>query len=170
MELTYFSGPYSNSPFSLQLPRQILLGDELGRVKRTGFLPIIFSAYLVDLSVDTTVLWQFKHCNIRTSWNRLRVFIKDIWKPHVKDVGEPVQIKMWVQTFTILCLTQKSEELDCRTVHILVLGPFHPFECRRRGGAWGWNYLCYEACEWQKQVGGIYSILLVRGAVQTYRS
>jgi hypothetical protein len=49
--------------------------DELGWVRRTEFLPIIFSAYLVDLSVDTTVLWQLKYCNIRTSWNRLRAFI-----------------------------------------------------------------------------------------------
>lgn len=39
-------------------------------------MPIIFSAYLVDLSVDTTVLWQLKPGNIRTSWNRLRAFIK----------------------------------------------------------------------------------------------
>lgn len=92
--------------FSLQLPRQILLVDELDRVK-TGFLPIIFSAYLVDLSVDTTVLWQLKQCTIRTSWNRLRAFIKAIWKPHGGDVGEPVQIGKWRQTFAILCLKLK---------------------------------------------------------------
>lgn len=103
--------------FSLQLPRQILLVDELGQVKRTGFLPIIFSAYLVDLSLDTTVLWQLKHCNIRTSWNRLRAFIKAIWKPHVGDVGEPVQIRKWMQTFAILCSKLKSSGvLGCRTV------------------------------------------------------
>lgn len=73
--LADFSGLCCTYLFSLQFPRQILPVDELGRVRRTGFLPIIFSAYLADLSVDTTVLWQFKRCNIRTSWNRLRAFI-----------------------------------------------------------------------------------------------
>lgn len=84
--LAYFSGLYSTYLFFLRLPRQILLVDELGRVKRTGWLPTIFSAYLVDLSVDTTELWQLKHCNIRTSWNRLQAFMKATWKPHGADV------------------------------------------------------------------------------------
>lgn len=142
--LAYFSRPYPTYLFSLQLPRQILLVDELGWVKRTGFLPIIFSAYLVDLSVDTTVLWQLKHCNIRTSWNRLEAFIKAIWKPHVGDVGEPVQIRKWMQTFAILCSKLKSSgALGCRT----------EFGDHRLMGSWRWRSLCLGTGGWPK-LGG----------------
>lgn len=147
--LAYFSHLYPTYLFSLQLPRQILLVDELGWVKRTGFLPIIFSTYLVDLSVDTTVLWQLKHCNIRTSWNRLQAFIKAIWKPHVGDVGEPVQIRKWMQTFVILCSKPKSSgALGCRTVNNVL-----EFGGHRLMGSWRWRSLCFGTGGWPKLEG-----------------
>ena len=143
-----FSGLYSTYLFFLQLPRQILLVDELGRVKRTGLLPTIFSAYLVDLSVDTTELWQLKHCNIRTSWNRLWAS----WKPHENHMEQTWRAGPDKRVDADICKSLLRSEVR-RVLGCSIVNTTADFGNHHRVEAWRRRWFCFGTSEWPKPVG-----------------